>query len=125
MASVIGALPVTPLFAVGNNYSWACKPEDSDLLRTVTFPKAEPDAALSVAQRTWHIAVEESEYTFNLQLAEQKSEIVLSANVHRSLEGFDLDKRVEPALTSAEMHVEFREKVAEMFLDTLDIEVNA
>lgn len=91
VAKVLGTLPHTPLFALGNNAVYEVDLSERDTLapaiRDFPWPDS-PDEGQTVAQKTFHVGVKRAEHeATNLQLAIQEDKIELTCNVHTKLEG--------------------------------------
>ncbi len=90
VAKVLGALPETPVFGLGNNSTYQA---DLSIVEELAsgiqdFPWPEPPSEYkSIAQRTLHVAVKRDEHEVtNVQLALTDDTAELSCNVHTKLE---------------------------------------
>jgi hypothetical protein len=90
IASVLDALPETPVFAVGNNITYeAGRGELNDLAQYLRdFPRPERTVeGHGIAQQTFLFSVKRDDHDFvNLQLSLTEEKLELSCNAHRKLD---------------------------------------
>jgi hypothetical protein len=110
VASVLRALPETPLVALGNNVVYQA---DAGELATLSaaireFPRQEgPDEGETVLQRTFHVGVKCGDHALvNLQISIKEDALELACNVHTGLE--NLPDANALAITAAEKFFEDR-----------------
>jgi len=112
VASILRALPETPLLALGNNVVYQA---DLGELATLSaairdFPRNQrADEGEMVVQRTFHAGVKHGENaTFNLQLSLTADSVELVCNVHTALES--LADANAAAVAAAEQFIENRRR---------------
>ncbi len=122
IGAILGALPETPLFGLGNNSVYVADLRDMDSLPGPIrkFSQVQsPNVKDTVAQRTFHVGLKHDEHrSTNLQISIQEKEIELLCNVHTELR--DRDTRTA-AVPAAEKFFEDRaaaETLAEHFWGT-------
>jgi hypothetical protein len=90
VASVLKALPETPIFGIGNNVTYMAGRDELDTLasRIRDFPKPELQSeGQSIAQQTFHFSVKRSDHDFiNVQLSVTEDKLELSCNAHTKLD---------------------------------------
>ncbi len=101
IGGVLGALPETPLFALGNNVVYRADLAELESLPQPIreFPFVESsNAADKVVQRTFHFGVKHDQHrTTNLQVSIREDEVELLCNVHTELRDRDTRTCAIPA----------------------------
>lgn len=85
LASVLEALPWTPLLGVGVNVEFTGLPEDIDgLPESCSLPSCQDVEGYGLRQRTMHIGLTRGPHIFNMQVSSHEK-VELSINVHTEL----------------------------------------
>jgi hypothetical protein len=115
IATVLDALPETPLFGLGNNAVYAADLTALDALpeHVRKFPQCQSAGVKeTVVQRTFHVGLKHDEHRFtNLQISIEEEGIELLHNVHTELR--DRDTRTA-AIPAAKMFFEDRETAKDL-----------
>ncbi len=101
IASVLDALPETPLFALGNNVVYRADLSELETLPEPIrhFPRVQgPNADDKVAQRTFHVGLKHDEHrSTNLHISIREEDIELLCNAHTELRDRDTRTAAIPA----------------------------
>lgn len=122
MARVLEAIPVTPVMAIGHNFAWS-DPNGSPYVEQIDFPVGGAVASDEPIRRGWTVSITQDQHVFNLLLAQHQGELSVSANIHRSLEAVDRDKRISLAIQSAQRHLDVRNVAADLIQGVFGVEI--